>query len=74
MVPEDEIEEGSDGRPMCCCCRLKEQGDQLAEKDRCGRSPDPVQKAAELPSQVHAAAPRDLPSSDPQPSGWASSY
>jgi hypothetical protein len=74
LVPENELEVGRDGRPLCCCCRLKEIGEKLAERDRGGRSPEPAQKASELPSEIAVATPRDPPPPEPEPSGWASVY
>jgi len=38
LVPEGELEVGQDGRPMCCCCRLKESGEKLAEQEQDDRS------------------------------------
>ncbi|MGD0114220.1 MAG: hypothetical protein ABSD48_20370 [Armatimonadota bacterium] len=74
LVPDDELAEGDDGRFLCCCCRLTELEEELAEKDLVGRSPDQDRIATELVSGVNVSAPRDLPPPEPDSGSWTSAY
>ncbi len=71
IVPEDELETGRDGRPLCCSCRLKEQGQRLADENRCEHTARPG-KESEFLSGTPLAQ-RDIPSEADQ-DGWATAY
>jgi uncharacterized Zn finger protein (UPF0148 family) len=73
-VPETELEERNDGRLVCCRCRLKELEEEPAEKTAGERSRDQDRSVAELLSQSSAAAPRELPSTEPDSGSWSSAY
>jgi hypothetical protein len=73
LVPEDEIESGSDGRPMCCCCRLKELDAKLAEDDCDERTHETVKETAGLATEVSVAARSSAPP-EPAHADWAGIY
>jgi hypothetical protein len=73
LVSQDELEVGQDGRPMCCCCRLKESGEKLAEKERDERSAQTVKETAKVAANV-AAPFRDLPPPEPDQGEWTGLY
>jgi len=73
LVPEDELEVGQDGRLMCCCCRLKESGEKLAEQEQDERSAETAKRAVKVAADVTTAI-RDLPAPEPDQSGRASLY
>jgi len=73
LVPEDELEVGQDGRPMCCCCRLRETGEKLAEKERDERSTQTVKQTAKVGADVPTPG-CELPPTEPEQSEWAGVY
>jgi len=73
LVPEGELEVGQDGRPMCCCCRLRETGEKLAEQEQDDRSAETVKQTAKVAANVPTSA-RELPPPEPYRSGWVGLY
>ena len=73
LVSEDEMESGSDGRPMCCCCRLKELEAKLAEQDPDDRKAETAKETARLVTEVSVATP-GLPTPEPVHADWAAIY
>ncbi|MFB3880501.1 MAG: hypothetical protein ACE149_04520 [Armatimonadota bacterium] len=73
LITEDELERGSDGRPICCCCRLKESDAKLAEKDGEERAADPVRETVRSATEV-GVAPRSTPPPKPELTDWVSLY
>ena len=73
LVPEGELEVGQDGRPMCCCCRLRETGEKLAEQEQDDRSAETVKQTAKVAANVPTSA-RALLTPEPDRSGWVGLY
>jgi hypothetical protein len=73
LVSEDEMESGSDGRSMCCCCRLQEADAKLAENDRDERTADTASDRAGIATEVSAATRSSAPP-EPAHADWAGLY
>jgi hypothetical protein len=73
LVSEDEMESGSDGRPICCCCRLQEFDAKLAEQDPDERTAETAKETAGLATEVSVAN-RGVPPPEPAHADWVGIY